>query len=46
LPGFGATAFIFSQRSSIDQIVFDTPAAIAGVIFNVLCILMKLYQRV
>jgi hypothetical protein len=31
LPGFGAAASIFSQRSSIDQRVCDTPAAIAGV---------------
>lgn len=46
MPGFGATASIFSQRSSIDQSVSETPAAIAGVIFSVLCILMKLYQTV
>jgi len=33
-PAFVATASIFSQRSSIDQSVCDTPAVIAGDIFS------------
>ena len=33
-------------KVSIDQSVLDTPAAMAGVIFNVLCILVKLCQTV
>lgn len=35
-PGFGATASIIWQRSSIDQSVGDTPGAIAGDILSVL----------
>lgn len=41
-PGFGARASTSATISSIDQSRSETPAAIAGVILRLLCILTKL----